>query len=237
MKRICIYIIMSFIAFIDSYGQPVKELDIMVTAQKDSMLFYRLGFDKEICPVLDFEKTYKCYHFLKRMRAWERCGSPYSSGARTFSSRDEEYEQIIHWGGPWQYEYAEGDTNWKTFVPEFQKAYDAKHGQAYNEEKEKRELVSRLEAFSKQATYKPLFFRIIDKKYKGSVALYVDDLYGKSMMTNSKKLRKFLRNPSYKRLDKDMGAQMSIAIKMYQIWLENRSRITPEKMGLFVYRP
>lgn len=235
MKHLFTYIYILLILFTKSYAQTGA--GFTAYSKRDSVLFYNLGLDKKVCPMLDFDKTYKCYQFLKRFRVWERSLSAYSGNKRDFFDVDEEYESLSNFGSSWQYEYAEGDTNWKTFAPEFQKAYDAKHGQAYNEEKEKRELVGRLEAFSKQATYKPLFFRIIDKKYKGSVALYVDDLYGKSMMTNSKKFRKFLRNPSYKRLDKDMGAQMSIAIKMYQIWLENRSRITPEKMGLFVYRP
>jgi len=48
----------------------------------------------------------------------------------------------------------------------------------------------------------PDVFTTIDKKYKGDTDKYVDDIFDNSLFTDSKRMMKFLDNPSKKKLDK-----------------------------------
>ena len=68
-----------------------------------------------------------------------------------------------------------------------------------------------------------------------SIERYADDLYKNSIMSNKKRLKRFIRTPSYKRLNKDYGAQLTLSLMVYKYWLENRATIRPRLTGAYVY--
>lgn len=49
----------------------------------------------------------------------------------------------------------------------------------------------------------PEYFKIIDKRYKGSVDRYIDDLFAKSMFGSQANFSKFISSPSAKKLEND----------------------------------
>jgi len=52
----------------------------------------------------------------------------------------------------------------------------------------------------------------INKKYKGDIQRYADDIYAKSIFVDSTKMRAFCENPSLKTLEKDPGFQLTLAL-------------------------
>ena len=51
----------------------------------------------------------------------------------------------------------------------------------------------------------PEFYSVIEKKFKGEYDKYIDELYDNSIYSNEKNLEKFLKKPTRKALDKDLG--------------------------------
>ena len=135
----------------------------------------------------------------------------------------------------YNFEYKENNIKWDFYKGIWNDAFEKRHKAPYNESEEKRDFVERLKKFSKSATYQPLIFKIIAVKYNGSIEKYVDDLYKNSIMSNKKRLKRFVRTPSYKRLDKDYGAQLTLSLMVYKYWLENRATIRPRLTGAYVY--
>jgi hypothetical protein len=78
---------------------------------------------------------------------------------------------------------------------------------SYNMETDKKICKAMLEMFFEDVPkdYHPDIFTTIQKKFKGSISDYVDDLYSKSIFASKDKILEFLTNPDYKKLDKDMG--------------------------------
>ena len=133
------------------------------------------------------------------------------------------------------YEYEENNIKWDFYKNLWNSAFEKRHKAPYNESEEKRNFVERLKKFSQSATYQPLIFKIIAVKYNGSIESYVDDLYKNSIMSNKKRLKRFVRTPSYKRLDKDYGAQLTLSLMVYKYWLKNRATIRPGLTEAYVY--
>ena len=133
------------------------------------------------------------------------------------------------------FEYKENNIKWGFYKAIWNDAFEKRHKAPYNESEEKRDFVERLKKFSQSATYQPLIFKIIAVKYNGSIEKYVDDLYKNSIMSNKKRLKRFVRTPSFKRLDKDYGAQLTLSLMVYKYWLENRATIRPRLTGAYVY--
>jgi hypothetical protein len=77
----------------------------------------------------------------------------------------------------------------------------------YNLETDKKICKALLEMFYEDVPkdYHPEIFTTIQKKYKGDISLYVDDLFSKSIFSSKDKILEFLTSPDYKKLDKDMG--------------------------------
>lgn len=217
-----------------------QQVDKEVIVKQDSALFYRLKMNESVCPMPDFDNGFATFQFLKRQKA--RILERRKRVSATWEKNDDgtvEYEVMTFYRGDDELKFRDGVQlkQWRTYKKKWMESFASKHLATYDERTEKQELEERLKAFSSIANFKPLFFKTIDEKFHGDIALYVESLYKKSLLNNAKSLKRFLRAPKMQRLDKDMGAQMSIAIKMYQIWLENWNHIAPEKIGLFVYRP
>ena len=53
---------------------------------------------------------------------------------------------------------------------------------------------------------------LINKKYKGDIQRYADDIYAKSIFVDSTKMKEFCANPNLKTLQKDPGFQLTIAL-------------------------
>ncbi len=53
---------------------------------------------------------------------------------------------------------------------------------------------------------------LINKKYKGDIRRYADDIYAKSIFVDSTKMKAFCANPNLKTLKKDPGFQLTIAL-------------------------
>jgi len=55
------------------------------------------------------------------------------------------------------------------------------------------------------AEFHPDFFQNIQKKYKGSIPAFIEDMYANSIFASKDKILDFLTKPDYKKLDKDVG--------------------------------
>lgn len=53
--------------------------------------------------------------------------------------------------------------------------------------------------------YPDVFANIIQKKFKGDISAYIDEMYSKSIFTSKDRILEFLVAPDYKKLDKDLG--------------------------------
>jgi hypothetical protein len=62
---------------------------------------------------------------------------------------------------------------------------------------------------SEEITY---LLDILNKKYKGDIRRYADEVYSKSIFVDSVKMREFLQNPSLKVLEKDPGFEITLAV-------------------------
>ena len=59
----------------------------------------------------------------------------------------------------------------------------------------------------------PEFYNTIEKKYKGDIEKYVDDLYTKSILSSKENLEKFLKKPTVKAIERDLVAEYARAIR------------------------
>lgn len=53
----------------------------------------------------------------------------------------------------------------------------------------------------------PDFYNTIEKRYKGDIEKYVDDLYTKSILSNKENLENFLKKPTVKAIERDLAAE------------------------------
>ncbi|MFP4025386.1 MAG: S46 family peptidase [Thiohalospira sp.] len=73
--------------------------------------------------------------------------------------------------------------------------------------------------------YHPDIFNTIETKYKNDYAKYIDNMYSKSVFTDSTKLWAFLENPSTKKMEKDPAYIASQSI--YQKYRELSEKLKP----------
>ena len=59
----------------------------------------------------------------------------------------------------------------------------------------------------------PDFYNTIEKKYKGDIEKYVDDLYTKSILSSKENLEKFLKKPTVKAIERDLVAEYERPIR------------------------
>lgn len=102
----------------------------------------------------------------------------------------------------------------------------------FDEAAERRKLAAQLRAFGDTADYVPLVYATIHTEYGGDITRYVDDLFRRSAMTNRRRMKRVARWPRKKRLQGDMGFQLSLSKQLYRAW-EQMDRPT-QLIGHFV---
>ena len=102
----------------------------------------------------------------------------------------------------------------------------------FDEAAERRKLAAQLRAFGDTADYVPLVYATIHTEYGGDITHYVDDLFRRSAMTNRRRMMRVARWPRKKRLQSDMGFQLSLSKQLYRAW-EQMDRPT-QLIGHFV---
>ncbi len=102
----------------------------------------------------------------------------------------------------------------------------------FDEAAERRKLAAQLRAFGDTADYVPLVYATIHTEYGGDITRYVDDLFRRSAMTNRRRMMRVARWPRKKRLQGDMGFQLSLSKQLYRAW-EQMDRPT-QLIGHFV---
>ena len=85
-------------------------------------------------------------------------------------------------------------------------------------DKEREMLEREILTFGDTATALPTVYVLIATKYGGDVRAYVDDLFDGSVMTNAKRMKRFVRHPTKKRMREDMGFQFVVSKLMYHLW-------------------
>lgn len=83
-----------------------------------------------------------------------------------------------------------------------------------------------------EADERPAFINEIDKKYKGNLDKYIDNVYDNSILANQKNFDKFMKKPSLKKLLKDPALQLRKAfmdsyLSISKITDELQNRINP----------
>lgn len=102
----------------------------------------------------------------------------------------------------------------------------------FDEAAERRKLAAQLRAFGDTADYVPLVYATIHTEYGGDITRYVDELFQRSAMTNRRRMMRVARWPRKKRLQGDMGFQLSLSKQLYRAW-EQMDRPT-QLIGHFV---
>lgn len=103
---------------------------------------------------------------------------------------------------------------------------------SFDEAAERRKLAAQLRAFGDTADYVPLVYATIHTEYGGDITRYVDELFQRSAMTNRRRMKRVARWPRKKRLQSDMGFQLSLSKQLYRAW-EQMDRPT-QLIGHFV---
>lgn len=79
---------------------------------------------------------------------------------------------------------------------------------------------------------RPDFYNIIDTKFKGDYNKFIDELYDNSIFSNMENLGKFIKKPSRKALDKDLGYQYSKSFIGKIMELQNQMGAIDDKLAV-----
>ena len=71
----------------------------------------------------------------------------------------------------------------------------------------------------------------VEKKYKGKLAKYIDEVYDNSILTNEKNLNKFLKKPSLKKMESDPAYKLRTAILSVQRELSKKNSEFAKRMN------
>jgi len=136
--------------------------------------------------------------------------------------RGDWYEITFSSGNPWGNTWNVDNVRFPNALRKyFRKCFRTYHEGIEDIDEEKARLVQNLRAFDSCSVCKPTFYLTIDSLYKGDIKAYVDDLYKKSIMGSKWRLNTFLRWPSAKKLQKDMGVQFAISLAIYELWIKD----------------
>ena len=92
-----------------------------------------------------------------------------------------------------------------------QKVYDDIYNKDYDQQVDRAVAKAILPALAKALTPEelPAFYQTIEKEYKGDYDAYVDDLFDTSIMGSRANFDKFLKKPSVKAIERDLGTEYS----------------------------
>ena len=111
--------------------------------------------------------------------------------------------------------------------------YDQIHNKDYDHEVDKQVAKAVLPLYAELAgSSKPDFYTIIEKEYKGDYGKFIDDLYAKSIFSNRDNLAKFLKKPSEKALNKDLGYRFSKSMANTLITISESMKKMQEAMAV-----
>ena len=88
----------------------------------------------------------------------------------------------------------------------------------FDPDAEKARLVRQLETFGDTASALPTVYAQIATDYGGNIRAYVEDLFAHSVMTNERRMRRFVRHPTYRKMQSDMGFQLVVSKLLYRKW-------------------
>lgn len=85
-----------------------------------------------------------------------------------------------------------------------------------SKENDKARMKRLLKDFRGKATTLPDFYKVIDKKYRGSVEAYVDHLFAHSMMTDDAKWKEFVKKPTRRKMRNDPAYLYTLSLMRYK---------------------
>lgn len=97
------------------------------------------------------------------------------------------------------------------FIP----SYWALHAADYDVDADRERAKRLIKRFREESSYLPTFYQLIDKEYGGDVDAYVDDLFEDSFYGNEKRMKKFLRMPSRKKMTHDPAVLYTVSKCQY----------------------
>ncbi len=90
--------------------------------------------------------------------------------------------------------------------------YASVHNKDYDHEVDRKVALDLIYCYSELTDEWPAFYEVIDKKYKGTIDSYVNDMYEKSIFASEKNLEAFLKKPTVKAIDNDLSTNYSRSI-------------------------
>lgn len=112
--------------------------------------------------------------------------------------------------------------------------YDNVHNKDYDHEVDRKVAKAVLPLYSQLVgnENRPDFYNIIDEKYKGDYDKFINEMYDKSIYSSKENLEKFLKKPSRKALDKDLGYTFSKSLTSKVIGIQNEMINIDNKLAL-----
>lgn len=80
-----------------------------------------------------------------------------------------------------------------------------------------------LQAFDSLSGAKPVFFSAVRRLYGSDFSFYASHLCSKSILSDPKRLRRFLEHPTSSEIQTDLGVQFVIGIYLYDLWIKKAS--------------
>lgn len=112
--------------------------------------------------------------------------------------------------------------------------YDNVHNKDYDHEVDRKVAKAVLPLYSQLVgtENRPDFYNVIDGKYKGDYDKFINEMYDKSIYSSKENLEKFLKKPSRKALDKDLGYTFSKSLTSKVIGIQNEMINIDNKLAL-----
>ena len=228
MNKVIKYLLLLYILFIGYQKSGAQEPSI----SSDSSLFYRCQMNAETVVTFDVENIQDWLYVIKRI---ERANSGRHSSFR--SSFDSDYEMILNSPFGFYSGLAEDEKSFVNHIQIIQTNYRKYHNSSLAKEAaQKKQMIEKLSAFYRSALFMPTFYGVIEKKFHGDIEKYVDFLYKKSFTNNKKKIERYVKQPSSKRILRDPGWQYSESLYKYEYWLKNHDKINRKEWKKYVFR-
>lgn len=98
-------------------------------------------------------------------------------------------------------------------LKELKAYFDEVHGKDYNDRIERGLMKAVLPVYAEMTTpdQRPDYFAVVAKDFGGNYDKYVDNIFDKSILGSRAKFEAFVKNPTAKALDKDLGVQYAVS--------------------------